>query len=287
MDAPLCVFHPLSMNGQLCLYFILWEWKPHCVYFILWGWMPHYMHIPWFLCLFACWWTPQSDFMTWRLWLVIQWAHPTSSPEFIVVCGENIILKSTASARIRIGAMNKCLFWIMHFCVITTFTELLFIFQKPLWDFTYNLNNAHKYIKYYFHNVVTETKFSYKTFPRPVAYTFNLAFLRQRHMDLLWIRGKPGLHGYTERLSQNTKTKWSKEPSPGTTQVESGEWRTEMGEAEPRDHLFTLHVTIPYRQNIYHVEILEGQLPFSNNGQVTINFLPSLTQKNHPSLDYL
>lgn len=47
-------------------------------------------------------------------------------------------------------------------------------------------------------------------------------------MDLLCTRGKPSLHGefqashgYTERLlSQNKKTKRSKEPLPGFTQVE-------------------------------------------------------------------
>lgn len=123
--------------------------------------------------------------------------HPTSSPEFIVVCWENIILKSTASARSRIGVVNKCLFWIIHVWIIMTFTELLSIFQKNLCYLTYNLNKSHKYITYYFHNFVAikaETKFGYKTFLRLEAHIFNWAFLRQTHMlvRLLWIQGKFG-----------------------------------------------------------------------------------------------
>lgn len=141
--------------------------------------------------------------------------HPTSSPEFIVVCWENIILKSSASARSRIGVVNKCLFWIIHVWIIMTFTELLSIFQKTLWYLTYNLNKSHKYITYYFHNLITiktETKFGYKTFLKLEAHTFNWASLRQTHMHLLWIRGKLGSHrelqashGYTKRRLKTQK----------------------------------------------------------------------------------
>lgn len=141
--------------------------------------------------------------------------HPTSSLELTVVCWENIILKSTASSRSRIGVVNKCLFWIIHVWIIMTFTELLSIFKKTLWYLTYNLNKSHKYITYYFHNLITiktETKFAYKTFLRLEAHTFNWASLRQTHMLLLWIRGKLGLHrefqashGYTEKRCLKTQ----------------------------------------------------------------------------------
>lgn len=196
--------------------------------------------------------------------------HPTSLLELTVVCWESIILKSTASSRSRIGVVNKCLFWIIHHVwIIMTSTELLSIFQQTLWYLTYNLNKSHKYITYYFHNLITiktKTKVACKTFLRLEPHTFNWASLRQTCMLLLWIRGKLGSHrefqashGYTERRCLKTqKHNETKNPSLVSHRQKGMKRKTEMGEAEPRDRWFTIYTRASYRQKSPHLNSWAG-----------------------------